>query len=201
MASELDQQLAEMSEPEILEFARQYDLLTDEAQQSVRSEFARRELQAPLVEEDVPAEELQGVRTLRQYRDQAEALMARSVLESAGISCFLRDENTIRMEWLWSNLMGGIRLQVAEADVEAAEAVLSQPIPASIAVAGEPDYEQPKCPRCGSLDIGNESLDAKVGAASILLLGFPVPSLVERDSWRCQACGLNWTDDTSDERS
>jgi hypothetical protein len=199
MTSELQQSLAAMSDAEILLFARRYELLTEESQSLVRAEFSRRGLEAPLVEEESELQQLQGVRTIRQYRDQAEAMMARSVLESAGIGCYLRDENTIRMEWLWSNLMGGIRLQVAEADVEAAEAVLSQPIPASIAVEGEADYKQPPCPRCGSLDIRSENLDAKVGAASSLLLGFPVPSPIERDAWRCNHCGCNWTDDSRDD--
>ena len=51
------------------------------------------------------------------------------VLESAGIPCYLRDENTVRTQWLWSNLMGGIRLQVREEDRAAAEALLHQLIP------------------------------------------------------------------------
>jgi hypothetical protein len=198
MTSSLHDQLTSMSREDLLLFAGKYDSLTDEAQALVRSEFARRGMEAPLIGEESLEVEGLGVRTIRQYRDQAEAFMARSALESAGIGCYLRDENTIRMEWLWSNLMGGMRLQVAESDVEAAEAILSQPIPASIAVAGELDYEQPQCPRCGSLNVSRESLDAKVGAASILLLGFPVPSPVERDAWRCANCGCTWTDDASD---
>ncbi len=135
---------------------------------------------------------LSNVTTIRQYRDQAEAIIARSVLESAGIGCYLRGENTIRTDWLWSNLMGGIRLQVAAEDVEAAEAVLSQPIPESISVPGEPDYEQPKCPKCGSLDTSLNNLEARVGAASMLVLGFPLPNPVDTDDWHCLNCGCDW---------
>jgi hypothetical protein len=51
------------------------------------------------------------------------------VLESAGIPCYLRDENAVRMDWFYSNLLGGIRLQVREEDRAAAEALLHQPIP------------------------------------------------------------------------
>jgi transposase-like protein len=92
-------------------------------------------------------------------------------------------------------MIGGIRLQVAEEDAEAAETVLTQPIPGSIAVAGEPDYEQPQCPRCNSLDISYEGLTNKVGATSILLLGFPLPSPLERDYWHCHDCGANWVEE------
>ena len=195
MPDELVSTYAAMSDEEMLHLGGQYSTLTDEAQTLVRSEFARRKLEVPDAQEDSASYGSQGVRTIRRYRDQAEALMARSVLESAGIGCYLRDENTIRIEWLWSNYMGGMRLQVAEADVVAAEAILSQPIPAHIAIEGEADYDQPQCPKCGSLDVSFNNFDAKVGAASMLLLGFPLPSPVEKDYWHCNNCGTNWTDD------
>ena len=198
MQQELEQHLATMTDTEMLHLGAQYASLTDDAQALVRSEFKRRSLETPTAEGDAPSDTLEGVKTIRQYRDQAEAILARSVLESAGIGCYLRDENTIRIDWLWSNLMGGIRLQVAERDVETAEALLSQPIPPSIAFddrfGGEPDYEQPKCPKCASLNISFNNFDAKVGATSILLFGFPLPSPVDQDYWHCNDCGCNWSD-------
>lgn len=184
-----------MTDSEMRNLGQHYASLTDEAQTLVRAEFRRRGLETPTEEEEPSADALARVTTIRQYRDQAEAIMARSVLESAGIGCYLRDENTIRIDWLWSNLMGGIRLQVAAEDVEAAEAVLSQPIPESIAVSGEPDYEQPKCPKCGSLDTSLNNFEAKVGATSMLILGFPLPSPVEKDDWHCHSCGCNWSEE------
>jgi hypothetical protein len=195
MLDSLESRFAAMSDDEMLAVGAEYSSLTDEAQAIVRSEFKRRSLEVPSVEDEQPSDALAKVATIRQYRDQADALMARSVLESAGIGCYLRDENTIRIDWLWSNLMGGIRLQVAEEDVEAAEQLLSQPIPETIAVAGEFDYQQPQCPQCGSLDASFNNFDAKVGAVSILILGFPLPSLVERDYWHCDNCGCNWFDE------
>jgi hypothetical protein len=183
-----------MSDDEMLHLGTQYATLTDDAQTLVRAEFTRRNLAVP----DAPDEETElseGVTIIRQYRDQGEALIARSVLESASIASFLRNENTIRNDWLISNLLGGIRLQVADRDVDAAEAILSQPIPAHIAVEGEPDYDQPQYPNCGSLDVGFNNFDAKVGATSMLLLGFPLPSPVQKDYWHCNNCSTNWTDD------
>jgi DNA-directed RNA polymerase subunit RPC12/RpoP len=197
MPDDLSTRLKAMSDAEMLQLGGEYASLTDEAQTLVRSEFARRGLETPDAEQEPSVYESQSVRTIRRYRDQPEALLARSVLESAGIPCYLRDENTIRIEWIWSNYMGGIRLQVAEADAEAAEAILSQPIPARIAVEGEPDYDQPRCPNCGSLDVSFNNFDAKVGATSMLLFGFPLLSPVEKDYWRCEECGTNWLDETS----
>jgi hypothetical protein len=195
MSNDLATQYRAMSDDEMLHLGTQYATLTDEAQTLVRAEFSRRNLEVPDAEEGPDTYESQSVQTIRRYRDQPEALLARSVLESSDIPCFLRDENTIRMEWGWSNYMDGIRLQVAASDVEAAEAVLSQPIPAHIAIEGQPDYDQPQCPNCGSLDVGFNNFDAKVGATSMLLLGFPLPSPVQKDYWHCNNCSTNWTDD------
>ena len=200
MSNDLATQYKSMSDAEMLELGDQYASLTDEAQALVRSEFARRNLEVPDPPDEPDSVAFRDMTTIRKYRDQAEAILARSVLESTGISCFLRDENTIRIEWVWSNYMGGIRLQVAASDVEAAEAILSQPIPAQIAIEGEPDYEQPQCPKCGSLDISFNNFDAKVGAASMLVLGVPLPSPVRKDYWHCRNCDTDWVDDTTEER-
>ena len=63
---------------------------------------------------------------LRRYRDMPAAFVEKSVLEDAGITCYLQDDNVIRMDWLWSNAMGGIKLLVRERDAEEAARILSQ---------------------------------------------------------------------------
>jgi hypothetical protein len=117
------------SDKELIELALTYDSLTEVAQNALRAEFARRGLEPPVIPDPAPEAELLPVVTVQQYRDLTEAQLAMGVLESAGIPCYLRDENTVRTQWLWSNLMGGIRLQVREEDRAAAEALLQQPIP------------------------------------------------------------------------
>ena len=55
--------------------------------------------------------------TIRQFGNLAEALMAKSCLDSAGIECFLADAN---MAWLDSPVVRGMRLQVSPDDAETA---------------------------------------------------------------------------------
>jgi hypothetical protein len=55
-----------------------------------------------------------------------EALLAKSILESAGIESFLGDQNIIRMDWFLSNALGGVKLRVREEDVEVATALLDR---------------------------------------------------------------------------
>lgn len=197
----------DMSNRELLRIARGYDRLPAAMQDVLRAEFASRGLEPPLSEtqqaESEPelpelppdADDTSVFVTIARYRDMPEAFVARSVLESAGVACILRDENTVRMDWLWSNLIGGMRLQVAAKDEAAAREFLSQPIPPNFEVDSGPQFEQPACPRCGSVDVVSDDRDRKVKAAAILVLFFPVPAAPREDVWKCNACGCKWSDD------
>lgn len=115
-----------MSEPELMELARGYDSLVEPAQTALRAEFAKRNLEPSLIEE--PAEVTsRDLVTVASYRDLPNADIARAALESAGIPAWIQDDNLVRMDWFYSNAIGGIRLQVDAADAEAAREILEQP--------------------------------------------------------------------------
>ena len=165
-----------MSETELMDLAREYDDLVDEAQAALRGEFALRGLEPPLVEEEVPPikDSDTALVTVARYRDMPEAVVARAVLEEAGIECLLRDENTVRMDWLWSNLIGGMRLQVAARDEAAARELLSHPVPQQFATDSGKEFVQPVCPKCGSTDVMANDREHKVLAGSIPV-NIPLP--------------------------
>ena len=128
---DLAAQYAQMSETELMKMARSYDGLLEIAQVALRAEFARRGLEPPLVEE--PEEwELRRLMTVRRYRDLAEAYMGRSLLESAGIPAWIADEHLVRTDWFYSNLVGGMRLQVDEREEAAAREILEEGAPETI---------------------------------------------------------------------
>ena len=129
--------------------------------------------------------------TIRKFRDLPEALLAKGSLDSAGIECILVDENMVRLDWFISNLLGGVKLQVNAEDAAEAEAVLSQPIPEDFDVSGIGTYEQPHCPKCGSLDINFR----ETAPAAYLSTAFSVPIPFRRRAWRCQACDVEWEDE------
>ena len=183
-----------MSDEELRELGAGWYDLVEEARTALASEFSRRELEfAPPLPIQEPEPEYRDLVTLRRYRDLSEAIVARAVVESAGIFCFLKDENFVRLDWQMSNLIGGIRLQVPAADAEAAKAVLAQPAPDSFALPEEPDFKQPRCPRCTSTDIFWERRGRKAALFSLYLFSVPLPRGSE--SWHCRSCGLRWTDD------
>ena len=78
-----------------------------------------------------------------QFRDLTEALVVKGMLESSRIECFLGDENTVRMDWFWSNAVGGVKLWVKESDAEAAR-YLTRSAAEKPELAEKPDVEKKK---------------------------------------------------------
>jgi hypothetical protein len=187
---------AQMSASELMELGRSYDSLTELAQTALRAEFAGRHLDPPTIDEPVTPEVLPGFITIRRYRDLSEAIVARSLLESAGIPAYLRDENLVRLEWQISNFIGGIRLQVDRADETAAIELLNQPIPDSVPFEGQDEFAQPLCPRCGSTDITFQGSSRGAALASLYFLSLPLP--LGKETWLCNACNARWIDDRDD---
>jgi hypothetical protein len=189
---DLAAQYARMSETELMELARSYDGLLEIAQAALRAEFARRGLEPPLVEE--PEEwEFRRLVTVRRYRDLAEAYLGRSLLESAGIPAWIADENLVRMDWFYSNLVGGMRLQVAEGEEAAAREILEEGAPGTITYGEAEVYVQPTCPKCGSAEITlGSGTERGRSLVALYVLAIPVPP--REATWLCEACGARWVD-------
>jgi len=138
--------------------------------------------------------------TLWRYRDLPEALIAQGKLEAEGLTCFLADDNMIRMDWFLSNLIGGVRLQVPREDAEAALEILGEEIPTSFSAedVGE-EFLQPECPECSSRDVTFGARDKKLALLGLGVLRVPVllPFFLAyvqktRKSWYCESCGHGW---------
>ena len=189
---DLAAQYAQMSETELMGLARSYDGLMEVAQDALRAEFERRVLEPPLVEE--PEEwEFRRLKTVRRYRDLAEAYAGRSLLESAGIPTWIADEHLVRMDWFYSNLIGGMRLQVDENDEMAAREILEERTPDTITYDNEEVYVQPRCPKCGSAEVslGNGTERGR-SLLALYVLAIPVPP--REAVWHCGACGTDWAE-------
>jgi len=187
---DLVKKYAEMGDIELQELARSYDSLTESAQEFLRAEFARRNLEPESIGEEEISPASREFVTLRRYRDLTEAMVARSVLESAGIPAYLRDENLVRMDWLRSNFIGGIRLQVDADNAEAAADLLAQPIPQTIRFDEGPEFSQPHCAGCNSANIAmpGTCMGAPLDAREVASLPLPL----NHDLWICMDCGAQW---------
>jgi hypothetical protein len=193
----LAQLYASMTDGELDRLDERAHTLTEPARQCLDAELSRRELHFSRPESTNSNEprdvlSMQNLKTVRQFRDLPEALLAKGFIESAGIPCFLADDNIVRMDWFISNFVGGIKLKVYPKDERATLDLLNQPIPDSIDFeggSGEESYEQPRCPQCYSLDIAYENLNKPIAYTSAYL-GVPIP--LKQNSWKCSTCGREW---------
>jgi hypothetical protein len=191
---------AGMTDGELQRLARSAESLTELAWDALEDEMDRRHLEPA----DDPPEaarqemEMRELVTIRQFRDLPEALLAKGSLESAGIECFLADENIVRLDWFISNFIGGIKLNVRAQDAENAQKLLDEPILEGLYVQGIGLYEQPRCPKCQSLDVNFQELDRSIAYMSAFLR---VPIPVQRTGWRCHACDAEWEDESTDDGS
>ncbi len=190
----LAENYAGLTDGELQRLAQNADSLTDLAWDALEEEMDRRHLKCP----DDPAPdqrqemEIRELVTVRQFRDLPEALLAKGCLESVGIECFLGDENLVRLDWFISNFIGGIKLNVRTADAESARKILDEPILEGLYVQGVGLYEQPRCPKCQSLDVTFNELDRPIAYMSAFL---HVPIPVHRRAWRCHSCDAEWEGD------
>lgn len=128
--------------------------------------------------------------TIASFSFPHEAHLAKAQLEAAGIPGFIADEHTINMQWLYSDAMGGVRLQVPEEFAAEAKELLSKPVE----ILEDPDTHlllqteepSPRCPACGTAMAGRRT-DRRAAMISWLLLGLPL--FLGRDIRRCPSCG------------
>ncbi len=134
--------------------------------------------------------------TIRTFDNYIEANIVENVLNEEGIETLMQDENTVTANWLWSNAIGGIKLQIKEEDIAAAKDILEQ---LSNQNTSEREtvgfYENTEgldennriCVYCGSKNTKQETYDKQWTLGSILALGFPI--FFKSKKWYCFHCG------------
>ena len=146
------------------------------------------------VDADTGAQELI---TVANFSHPTEADPVVAWLESEDIECFVTNEHTVTMNWLYSNAIGGVGVQVKAADVERANEIL-QAVLNPDAVGGESiptDSEtnqgsdansEIRCPQCGSENVYYEKFSRRLVFASWVILSVPLPFFKKK--WKCREC-------------
>ena len=123
------------------------------------------------------------------YSFALDANIAKANLDSVGIPSFIADENTINMQWLYSNAMGGVRLFVPADNVDEAKRVLAADFSAEVDLVYGTQPES--CPHCQSLDIAPYTKGKKSAFIVFILAGFPL--FFYKHGLKCNHCGHFWT--------
>ena len=121
----LERVYSEMGEGELEALAQDAVSLTPEAVQALAAEIARRRLDiAVSTSADESGSGTEELVTIRSFQQLSEAMLAKGILDSAGIQCLVLDDTVGSM--LASNAVGGFRMQVNQGDAEAAIELLTQ---------------------------------------------------------------------------
>jgi rubredoxin len=159
--------------------------------------------------------------TVAVFTTAIAAHAARTKLESEGIECFVADENLVGANPLYSNAVGGVKVQVAPADVPRARRALGEDAPGKGEAPGggesSPGAEARRrrhgaapteseaqrfnvthdlaCPKCGSDNVERPLFSGNVSKLAWLLgslvIMIPLPWFRSR-RWKCRACGHVW---------
>ena len=166
--------------------ALRYDPAFDEARQNLSS-----------LEDELRDTAEHDFVTIATFRYPTEAYLQKARLEAEGIWAVVADDCMITMNWLYSNALGGVRLQVEEPDVQRALEILHSrvPPPAIADNALEATEEETRCPNCMSFNISYERFDARLVFLSWFLLTLPLPFLKRK--WRCGDCEYEWHDSSN----
>ncbi|WP_292008341.1 DUF2007 domain-containing protein [Chryseobacterium sp.] len=129
---------------------------------------------------------------IKYYENAIEANRDKQILEESGIQSFIANEQLIQSDWLLSQAVGGIQLQVFEEEVEKAKQILED-YKENEEYSLEVEHTIPNpefdftCPRCGSNHIYQDEKPGGVFGVSWLFLGFPVK--IPGNLYHCYYCG------------
>ncbi len=93
---------------------------------------------------------------------EANILLGR--LQEEGISCWLKDENTVTINPIWTGAVGGIKLMVATQQATRAGEIIQS--------IKNITQQQNRCPQCGSGNVELVSTPRKAANWVTALLGF-----------------------------
>jgi predicted RNA-binding Zn-ribbon protein involved in translation (DUF1610 family) len=127
---------------------------------------------------------------IEQFTSIGEAEAAATALDAAGIDIALFDDEIVRIDWLYSNAVGGVKIIVRDEDYDTAADVLDFPAEdvqeSSGDVPSEPasdtaEVEEPESPHCPSCGLTSIAAIPKFRVfACLLLLLFAVGRVINQ---------------------
>ena len=115
--------------------------------------------------------------TVRAFTTVIDAHVACAVLQSAGLDASLRDEHVVSMQWLFSNAVGGVKLQVppTRSAWRGTCSIPPEPIDGTPGAMAGNDA----CPQCGGARAKSVLWGRQPAVLTWLLMGvplFPIPA-------------------------
>jgi hypothetical protein len=119
---------------------------------------------------------------LQSFTNYIDAHIIAGRLEEEGINCWLKDENSVTVNPLWTNALGGIKIMVAkEQQADALKLLEAYEMEKRAAM---------KCPKCGSsaIEFISSPRNAKNWVSSIVFFFLGSLALPAEKTWHCFTC-------------
>ncbi len=124
------------------------------------------------------------------YQYSSEAIILKGKLESEGIEVFMRDNNTVDANPLYSNAIGGVKLLVKRNDYLKAKDVISQVSQYSL----DNNSKLLKCPNCGAeqIDMVTSIKDLKSLFAFTFSMFLGSLPFYSKHKYKCGKCNFEF---------
>lgn len=124
---------------------------------------------------------------IKSYRDLPLAELAKSKLESEGITCFLHNKQFVGINWKISNAIGGVKVVVLSENKDEANQILEKDESNYLDLIDFPELEASDyCRNCHSTNLELVKL-SRYSAAIILLTQLPL--VFWGKYYKCKDCG------------
>jgi predicted RNA-binding Zn-ribbon protein involved in translation (DUF1610 family) len=124
------------------------------------------------------------------YQYKSEAIIFKGKLESEGIEVFIRDNNTVDANPLYSNAVGGVKLFVNQKDYSKAKDIISQVSKYSL----DDNSNLLKCPNCGEEQIKLVTSLKDLKSLSVYIFSLLLGSLAfySKYKYKCSKCNFEF---------
>jgi len=133
--------------------------------------------------------------TVAAYNNPIEAHLAKGRLEVEGVPAYLAHEHHVWANWVYSQALGGVKVQVSPENAENAAKILNAHNRGKYEeFLGEvvPGIDENICPGCGSRNFKSRF---PVGMIILVLLTLGLVSVIfppRREYHSCMECGYKW---------
>ena len=127
---------------------------------------------------------------LRRFQYSSEAIIYQGKLESQGIEVFLRDNNIVDSNPLYSNAVGGVKMFVKTEDYDKANEILGEVSLYSV----EEDNQPIQCPKCGAqqTDMVTSIKDWKSFFSFVMFIFLYIYPFATKYKHKCQKCNYEF---------
>ena len=132
--------------------------------------------------------------TIASYTNSLHANIVKGRLQAENIPATLANEQYINADWLLSNALGGVQIQVPVEYEQPAKELIESIEDGQLEVNDDDvDIDQLLCPICKSSDIQTNSIFWKISLILSNTLYMPLP--FSQHSHSCKTCQHEWTED------